>query len=180
MVSSETVVYGIPLENNSGAATLVSRVVTISIIMAIIVIVNAGLSFAGFSGESNAGHGDWTVAINLMLALLIPACGYFGAKNRDARLLFWFSCCNCLSVALSLITGRSSSSLSFPLSVFQGHSSLRPPPDPSLFNLQPVLIWVPTYLRLRDICDSASDGGYPSTPPSSTVTWAQLCAAMPT
>ena len=105
MASSETIVYGIPMERDSGAAILVSRVVTISVVMAVLVIINCGLSFAGFSGEGSAGQGDYSVALNLIIALAIPACGYFGAKNRDARLLFWFSCCNCLIVACSLITG---------------------------------------------------------------------------
>ena len=95
------------MESNSREATLVSRVVTISVVMALLVVVNCALSFAGFSGESNSGNGDWSVAINLVLALLIPACGYFGARDRDARLLFWFTCCNCLVVVCTLITGGS-------------------------------------------------------------------------
>mmetsp|Transcript_123433 Transcript_123433/g.348760 ORF Transcript_123433/g.348760 Transcript_123433/m.348760 type:complete len:255 (+) Transcript_123433:79-843(+) len=42
-----------------------------------------------------------TIMTHLLLALLIPACGYFGAKNADDKMLCCFCGCNFLSAFLS-------------------------------------------------------------------------------
>ena len=36
--------------------------------------------------------------VGLAFALLVPACGYFGAKNRSKGLLGCFTCCSCLNM----------------------------------------------------------------------------------
>ena len=35
-----------------------------------------------------------SLQVNLMIAILVPACGYFGTKNSDPNLLLAFCCCS--------------------------------------------------------------------------------------
>jgi len=55
--------------------------------------------------EIGGAHGRLgSIVLGLALALLVPACGYFGAKREDSNLVGCFSCCNCLSCCCA-ITG---------------------------------------------------------------------------
>lgn len=45
-----------------------------------------------------------SLVVYLAIALLVPACGYFGAKNSNENLLGAFSCCNFCSGCLSCCT----------------------------------------------------------------------------
>mmetsp|Transcript_4268 Transcript_4268/g.9873 ORF Transcript_4268/g.9873 Transcript_4268/m.9873 type:complete len:239 (+) Transcript_4268:81-797(+) len=86
----EIIVLGIPVASEK-TASLVRKVMSVSSIMAIIMCINVAVSMA--SGNSFAVIG--------LGILFIPACGYYGAKNKDVQYLSWFwgctACCACLS-----------------------------------------------------------------------------------
>ena len=72
------VVYGMVLDDER-TATLVRRVMNISVVIAVLVLIRAFMSPTPF--------------YVILIPILIPFCGYFGAKNRDLNLLtcFWVS-----------------------------------------------------------------------------------------
>ena len=80
------VVVGIPI-NNAETAKLVRKVMTVAVAMtALLLLQNLIVALAA---ESRAEL--FNVIVSTCVALLIPACGCFGAKQRDRNLL----CCFC-------------------------------------------------------------------------------------
>ena len=107
--AAPAVVYGIVVEDPR-AAILVRRVLNLSIVMGILgiasviirtsmphpQIINTGNN--NYIGdEQNLGSGIFYVCC----ALLVPCCGYFGAKQRDRGLLTMFWICNCIGSCCS-------------------------------------------------------------------------------
>jgi hypothetical protein len=100
--AAPAVVYGIVVEDPR-AAILVRRVLNLSIVMGILGIISAIIRTSMphpqlantkvFSNEQNLGTGIFYVCC----ALLVPCCGYFGAKQRDRGLLTMFWICNCIN-----------------------------------------------------------------------------------
>ena len=108
--AAPAVVYGIVVEDPR-AAILVRRVLNLSIVMGILgiisviirtimphpQIINTGNN--NYIGdEQNLGSGIFYVCC----ALLVPCCGYFGAKQRDRGLLTMFWICNCIGSCCSV------------------------------------------------------------------------------
>eukprot|EP01043_Picozoa_sp_COSAG02_P008548 COSAG02_NODE_275_length_26232_cov_85.210424_13_plen_339_part_00 len=95
-------VYGIPLQDPE-AAKKVNRVIVFSAITAACSVLYYGLMFAE--------TGSTQTIAQLLLALLVPACGYFGAKNKSQGLLCAFWGCNllqcigfvCIAIVLLMI-----------------------------------------------------------------------------
>lgn len=85
-VRTEYIVLGIPVQN-SNTAVVARQVVRVAIAMTIFVIIqNIGIVLV-----QNNSAGMFNSLLNTFIALLIPACGYFGAKQRDRSLM----CCFC-------------------------------------------------------------------------------------
>ena len=81
-------VYGIPMQDPD-AASKVQRVLVCSGITALCSVI--------YYGWLLIASGSFQVLISLLLALLVPACGYFGAKNKNKGLVCAFWGCNLLS-----------------------------------------------------------------------------------
>lgn len=102
------VVYGIVVEDPH-SASLVKKVLTLSGFTALLVIlsgiVNATITAVPTAGQNSqfAENKAYTTIGSVALGLLIPACGYFGAKNRNKNLLGWFWGCNCCAAVFSLL-----------------------------------------------------------------------------
>lgn len=103
--AAPAVVYGIVVEDPR-AAILVRRVLNLSIVMGILGIISViiqtsmphpQLTNTKVSNEQNLGSGIFYVCC----ALLVPCCGYFGAKQRDRGLLTMFWICNCIGSCCS-------------------------------------------------------------------------------
>ena len=85
-------VYGLRIPNQE-AAKLTRRIITLSLglllIQAIISLVQASL------------YGQYLSFVSMASILLVPACGYFGAKWRNKMLLSGFAACSCLTCVLT-------------------------------------------------------------------------------
>jgi len=86
------VVMGVVVDNEE-SAFLVRRVLRISLVLAVMAVVSVFM---------NLSTGSALVVIAQLIVVSIPACGYYGAKNRSKDLLQWFwlsnACCVCLGV----------------------------------------------------------------------------------
>lgn len=102
------VVYGIVVEDPQ-SASLVKKVLTLSVMTAVLVVATGIIQATGntptMPGQDNAfaENKSYMVLVSIALGLLIPACGYFGAKNRNKNLLGWFWGCNCCTAVVSFI-----------------------------------------------------------------------------
>lgn len=87
-----TVVYGMTIQD-AVLAGLARKVITLSIIAAVFVVGNGiyTLSAASATPTSTA-----FAVFGIGAGLLVPACGYFSAKNGDANLACLFCGCSCL------------------------------------------------------------------------------------
>ncbi|GMI48790.1 hypothetical protein TrCOL_g10811 [Triparma columacea] len=94
-----TRVYG--LDVNPERAGLVRKVLSISSAMAF-------LEFANFIYSSTVNDVDMAWSIwPLIFGLMIPACGYFGAKNSSRELISWFiGCSGCVAIAVIISLSR--------------------------------------------------------------------------
>jgi len=98
--SQGVIVYGLQIQNPE-LARLTRRVLLISSISAGFVILGVVLPFAlQVWSAGQAGIGGAIVAI--LCGLLVPCCGYFGAKNNDQNLTCCFCGCNLLGAICSL------------------------------------------------------------------------------
>lgn len=95
-------VYGIPIEDPETAA-LTRKVLQISGLMAIFRILAVIFSFSYYGGTY-----VYAPLSGIAFSLLIPACGYYGARDRRRDLLQWFVGCNIVSRdrAVPLMRGR--------------------------------------------------------------------------
>ena len=102
------VVYGIVVEDPH-SASLVKKVMAMSVITAVLVVVGGIIQATGntptMPGQDNAfaENKSYMALGSIALGLLMPACGYFGAKNRNKNLLGWFWGCNCCAATINVI-----------------------------------------------------------------------------
>jgi len=125
------ILWGIPVDPNMIDNSFVGtarRVLYISIASAVFAILSSIISFA----MHNNGPGG------IVAALLIPACGYYGIKNKNKSLMKLFCCCNFCCVFLFIITTLAVVQLTIPLiqcvcdvncdlSNFGGGGAINPP-----------------------------------------------------
>jgi len=87
-----TMVFGLSFEDPEVAA-LVRKVLRISMVGALFVVVNKVVRWETLKNTDD-GHEHNTniydLIISIMIGLLVPACGYFGAKKKDKNLLGCF------------------------------------------------------------------------------------------
>eukprot|EP00949_MAST-11_sp_MAST-11-sp1_P002898 g2898.t1 len=86
------VVYGIRIADPE-AARLTRRVLRISILM---MMMTVGISIY-FSAANPVSMG-MSMFVNIGVGLLVPCCGYMGAKQKNRGLLTCFWVCNCCAV----------------------------------------------------------------------------------
>jgi len=79
------VVYGMVIEDVA-AAKLARKVINISVLVVLV-------QFCWFLLRDNS-----TNVASFMMTLAVPACGYYGAKNRNRALIQWYWMCNMLAV----------------------------------------------------------------------------------
>jgi len=95
-----TVVYGLPI-NDARLAQLTKRVLTMALLSAVLVILGKVV------GLILGGHTDMPTLLMTLatagLALLVPCCGYYGAKNSDQNFTCLFCGCNCLGCTCNII-----------------------------------------------------------------------------
>lgn len=91
-------VYGLQVANPR-LATLTRRVLMVAGLSALLVVVSTVIqrSMAPTTSASSA-------FVSLVLALLVPCCGYFGARNSDKNLTCCFCGCNCLGSTLGIVS----------------------------------------------------------------------------
>jgi len=96
--SAPQAIYGIQIADPT-LARLTKRVMCLAAAAAVFAvisgIVNLTVNTSGASGISGAGVRVGSVVVGVGLALLVPACGYFGAKNEDSNLACCFCGLNC-------------------------------------------------------------------------------------
>ena len=96
-----TMVYGIPLPPTASTAEirLVRTVMRLSAIMALVAIIQQVTLMA--TGQFQAQN-----TLSIIVSLMVPACGWYGAKERNKFFLQIFSCmnwCNALVFGLEFI-----------------------------------------------------------------------------
>ena len=89
------VVYGVVLDDDR-TATLVRRVMNVSVAVALFGV------FSLFVGNAYFYNAYF---YQILLSLLIPLCGYYGAKNRNEAALTAFCLCNLIGAILSIWIG---------------------------------------------------------------------------
>lgn len=96
------VIYGIVVEDPR-SAVLVRKVLRLSTIAAVLVIIGVAINTAVMSqlGQNTKVAAPY---LQIGLGLLVPACGYYGAKQRRRDLLKWFWGCNAFQAVCSLFS----------------------------------------------------------------------------
>ena len=99
MITSSIARY-VQVEEHPAAKALVVKVITISIVMAVVSLLSFGVSFA-------LGISIWWVetSFSLLVSLGIPICGIVGAKNRNKQLICLFFGCSMFLAILSFMGG---------------------------------------------------------------------------
>jgi hypothetical protein len=95
------VIYGIVVEDPR-SAVLVRKVIRLSTIAAVLVIVGNVINTMSPINQLQPKRNDYSGFVQIGLGLLVPACGYYGAKQRRRDLLKWFWGCNACQAVLSL------------------------------------------------------------------------------
>eukprot|EP01051_Picozoa_sp_SAG22_P008169 SAG22_NODE_607_length_8603_cov_4.554327_9_plen_354_part_00 len=90
--AAPVVVFGIEVQDPA----LIGKIKTVCVVAALMALCN--LSWGVFSLATAGGAGLITIGC----ALCVPACGYFGAKNKNKELLCAFWGCNGLSVCCTI------------------------------------------------------------------------------
>jgi len=92
--SEQVYVFGFPVEHmeDDSVVPLMRNVLRISIAAGLLVIVSHGAKYEVNQAEgfNTSGQTIPSLLINIMLGLAVPACGYFGAKNRNRGVLSCF------------------------------------------------------------------------------------------
>jgi len=94
-VEAPMMVYGISIQDYA-QARLTKRVLNISILMGLMAIVFFVWGLLAVDSEANSSIGE--AVSELITALLIPLCGYFGAKDSNRSLLACFWICNFVGI----------------------------------------------------------------------------------
>merc|ERR1712000_424463 len=83
--------------SNSRVAMLTRRVLMLSSVSAVLVLIGGAVNL--FSGSASFP----AVLFGIVLGLLVPMCGYCGAKNNDSNQMCCFCCCNFLGGCLQIV-----------------------------------------------------------------------------
>lgn len=94
-------VYGLQIHDNRLAA-LTKKVLTLACISAVLMIANQIVTIAAQGGSLQPRTLGLAV-LAIACGLLVPCCGYFGAKNSDQNLTCCFCGCNCLGCVFTII-----------------------------------------------------------------------------
>jgi len=102
-------VYGLHIHDGR-FARLTKRVLTMALLSAVITIIGQAvrIMLSQDKGIKAIGVG----LLGMLCSLLVPCCGYFGAKNSDTNLTCLFCGCNCLASVIQVI-GLASSGLAY-------------------------------------------------------------------
>jgi hypothetical protein len=92
------IVYGLRI-GNPRLATRTRRVLVVAVVSMIAIIIGRGFDFFKAGGASG---GPLFLIFNLAVGLLIPCCGYFGAKKSDQNLTCCYCGCNFLGACLGI------------------------------------------------------------------------------
>jgi len=95
-------VYGMRIANPR-LATLTRRVLTLSAVIALLNIIIRIVAYF-LSRNQISGRNLLAALVSAGLSLLVPACGYFGAKNSDRNLACCFCGCNLLGSACNIFS----------------------------------------------------------------------------
>jgi len=95
-------VYGMRIANPR-LATLTRRVLTLSAVIALLNIIIRIVAYF-LSRNQISGLNIIAALVSAGLSLLVPACGYFGAKNSDRNLACCFCGCNLLGSACNIFS----------------------------------------------------------------------------
>ncbi|CAK0818717.1 unnamed protein product [Prorocentrum cordatum] len=87
-------VFGLQI-HDPHMARLTRRVLLVSIVSGVLAVFNAI--------RSSGGEPAYATLFGIFFALLVPACGYFGAKRSDETLTCCFCGCNLLSAVFQII-----------------------------------------------------------------------------
>lgn len=93
-------VYGLNIQNGR-LAQLTKRVLTMAMLAAILVVIQQVANFVISHDKSAQTVGAGL--LGLVFALLVPCCGYWGAKNSSRELTCCFCGCNCVLSVLTVI-----------------------------------------------------------------------------
>lgn len=91
-------VFGLVIQDHR-LARLTKRVMCISIVAAVWIIASQAIYYFQATSTTSAAQTFGFVA----LALLVPCCGYFGAKNSDQNLMCCYCGCNFLQCCANLV-----------------------------------------------------------------------------
>lgn len=98
-VPTATIVYGITIDDPYAAA-LTRRVLTVSVIMALLVV---GVQIYNLASLANYSFASVVAPfISMLFGMCVPFCGYVGAKRKDRNLLCCFCGCNCVGASCYL------------------------------------------------------------------------------
>jgi hypothetical protein len=102
-VEQPTVVFGLQI-HNARLAQLTKRVLIFAIISMVIVAINFILGLVRPAPSTGAPISPLYGGLaTLACGLLVPCCGYWGAKNSDKTLTFAFCCCNGLGCLCNIV-----------------------------------------------------------------------------
>lgn len=95
---SHTLTHSIPIEDPQ-AAVLTKKVLDVAAAMASLSVLGIVLRWASYGSCYSAA----LPLVSVALALVVPACGYIGARDRRRDLLMWFVGCNACHVVLVVL-----------------------------------------------------------------------------
>lgn len=112
-MSAQQAVYGLQIADPRHAA-LVKKVVTLAFITAALQIVYGGYNMT-------QGQPIWQCGMTVLLGLLVPLCGYFGAKNNNSNLMCMFCGCSCFGAFCAVFGIVAMAAGYFGLQALSGH-----------------------------------------------------------
>uniref|UniRef100_A0A7S1RYL9 Uncharacterized protein n=1 Tax=Alexandrium catenella TaxID=2925 RepID=A0A7S1RYL9_ALECA len=96
-------VYGLNIPDPR-LAKLTKRVLCIVIFTSVVAVVNSLWNYIAGQTGNGTRVSPFMVLLSLGIALLVPCCGYFGAKKNDRNLTGWFCGCNFLGGCLGIFS----------------------------------------------------------------------------
>ncbi|CAE8597993.1 unnamed protein product [Polarella glacialis] len=96
LTGAPQLIFGLPIQNER-LAKLTRKVLIVALVSAVLVLIR------GFIGLASGGGAQAPEQVlGMALALLVPICGYLGAKKSDQVLTCCFCCCNLLGSCLTI------------------------------------------------------------------------------
>mmetsp|Transcript_65968 Transcript_65968/g.106400 ORF Transcript_65968/g.106400 Transcript_65968/m.106400 type:complete len:232 (+) Transcript_65968:96-791(+) len=98
LTGAPQLIFGLPIQNER-LAKLTRKVLIVALVSAVLVLI------PGFIGLASGGGAQAPEQVlGMALALLVPICGYLGAKKSDQVLTCCFCCCNLLGSCLTIFS----------------------------------------------------------------------------